>query len=446
MEKLIFGMGIFALLGLGCNSQPNNVDDTQQETTLPNVLLIMADDMGYNDLGCYGNATINTPNIDRMAASGMRLTDYHSNGVVCSPTRASLLTGLYPQEAGVEGVVTAKSHRESGMSPGKITLAEYLKESGYTTALFGKWHLGYQPEFGPNVQGFDQFKGFVSGNVDYFSHIDQEGFEDWWNNNQLQNEAGYLTDLISRNAIEFLEKKEDDKPFFLYLAHGAPHYPYQGPNDKADRTVGGSFPIQGSREDKKKAYKEMIESLDKNVGKVIDYLDKNKLTNNTIIIFCSDNGGTRNVGSNAPLSGYKGQVYEGGHRVPAIFNWKDKIIPGESEELVLSMDLFPTISSLLGLEVPKDLSGKDLSMIFDQTKTDQKKEERTVFWRFKNQGAARKGQWKLVKIDEEEKLYDLSTDIQETTDVKEEFPEVFQELNGAYKEWESSLNEEIILS
>ncbi|MDN3686231.1 sulfatase-like hydrolase/transferase [Cyclobacterium jeungdonense] len=446
MKKLIYVTGLLALLGWGCNSQPNNTVYTNAGSTPPNVVLIMADDMGYNDLGCYGNATIKTPNIDRLAALGMRLTDYHTNGVVCSPTRAALLTGLYPQEAGVEGVVTAKSHRASGMSPSKFTLAEYLKESGHTTALFGKWHLGYQPEFGPNVQGFDQFKGFVSGNVDYFSHIDQEGFEDWWNNNQIQNEAGYLTDLISKNAIEFLEKKEDDKPFFLYLAHGAPHYPYQGPNDTADRTVGGSFPIQGSREDKKKAYKEMIESLDKNVGKVIDYLDKNKLTDNTLVIFCSDNGGTRNVGSNAPLSGHKGQVYEGGHRVPAIFYWKDKIQPGVSEELVLSMDLFPTIASLLDLEVPKDLSGKDLSVIFDQTKADKNIEERTVFWRFKNQGAARKGNWKLLKIDGEAKLYNLSTDIKETADVKEEFPDVFQELNRAYEEWEFGLKEETILT
>ncbi|MEX0882406.1 MAG: sulfatase-like hydrolase/transferase, partial [Cyclobacteriaceae bacterium] len=293
MKKFIYGMGLLALLGWGCNSQPNNEVNTHSEITPPNVVLIMTDDMGYNDLGCYGNPTIKTPNIDRLAASGIRLTDYHSNGVVCSPTRASLLTGLYPQEAGVEGVVTAKSHRERGMPPGKFTLAEYLKESGYATALFGKWHLGYQPEFGPNVQGFDQFKGFVSGNVDYISHIDQEGYEDWWNNKNLQKEAGYLTDLITDNAIEYLEAKENDKPFFLYLAHGTPHSPYQGPNDKADRTVGGDFPIQGSREDKENAYKEMIESLDRNVGKVLEYLDKNMLTENTLVIFCSDNGGTK---------------------------------------------------------------------------------------------------------------------------------------------------------
>ncbi|SHN10107.1 Arylsulfatase A [Cyclobacterium lianum] len=446
MKNLILVTGLLALLGWGCNSQPNNAVNTKPVGTLPNVVLIMADDLGYNDLGCYGNTTIKTPNIDRMARFGTRLTDYHSNGVVCSPTRASLMTGLYPQEAGVEGVITAKGHRDRGMDPDKFTLAEYLKDSGYATALFGKWHLGYKPEFGPNVQGFDQFVGFVSGNVDYFSHIDQEGYEDWWNNQKLQKEAGYLTDLITGKALEYMEERNKDNPFFLYLAHGAPHSPYQGPNDKADRTVGGDFPIQGSREDKVNAYKEMIEALDRSVGGVLDYLEKNGLAENTLVIFCSDNGGTRNLGSNAPFSGYKSQVYEGGHRVPAIFYWKDKISPGESGELAMSMDLFPTITSLMGLEVPKDLSGKDFSGIFAQEKADQKNEERTVFWRFKNQAAARKGNWKLVKIDGEAKLYNLSTDIKETTDVKEEFPDVFQELNRAYEEWEFGLNEETILT
>ena len=412
----------------------------------PNIILIMADDLGYGDLGCYGSTSIKTPNIDRLASSGFMLSDYHSNGVVCSPTRAALLTGLYPQEAGIEGVVTAKSHRESGMDPGKFTLAEYLKKSGYATAIFGKWHLGYDPEFGPNVQGFDQFTGFVSGNIDYISHIDQEGFEDWWNNQQLQKEAGYLTDLITDNALEYLEEKENDSPFFLYLAHGAPHYPYQGPNDIADRTVGGVFPVQGSREDKKMAYREMIASLDENVGKVMEYLDRNKLTENTLVIFCSDNGGTKSVGSNAPFSGFKGQVYEGGHRVPAIFNWKDKIPPGVSDELVMSMDLFPTIASLIDLAVPQELSGKNMAEIFDGSESDTMEEKRTVFWRFKNQAAARKGNWKLLMIDGEETLYNLSTDIQESKDLKEEYPDIFQELIKAYDKWESGLKEEMILS
>ncbi|MCC5938262.1 MAG: sulfatase-like hydrolase/transferase [Lunatimonas sp.] len=446
MKKFIYALGLWALMVWGCNSQPNKVANSNSESTAPNVVLIMADDLGFNDLGCYGSISIKTPTIDRLAASGFRFTDYHSNGAVCSPTRASLLTGLYPQEAGVEGVITAKSHRDKGMSLDKFTLAKFLKESGYATAIFGKWHLGYKPEFGPNVQGFDQFVGFVSGNVDYFSHIDQEGYEDWWNNQDLENEVGYLTDLITDKALDYLEDRNMDKPFFLYLAHGAPHSPYQGPSDNADRTVGGDFPIQGSREDKETAYKEMIESLDGNVGRVMDYLEKNQLSENTLVIFCSDNGGTKNVGSNAPFSGFKGQLYEGGHRVPAIFYWKNRIPQKVSEELVLSMDLFPTIAGFLGLEVPKGLSGKNLSELFFEDSPTNLEEERIVFWRFGNQIAARKGNWKLLKIGESSSLYDLSTDIQESTDIKEAYPDVFQELNKAYKEWESGLTEEIIAS
>jgi len=446
MKKFVYAIGFMALLGWGCDSPPNREGNSNSENTAPNIVLIMADDLGYNDLGCYGNTVIKTPTIDRLAASGFRFTDYHSNGAVCSPTRASLLTGLYPQEAGVEGVITAKSHRETGMSLDKFTMAEYLKGFGYATGIFGKWHLGYKPEFGPNVQGFDQFVGFVSGNVDYFSHIDQEGHEDWWNNQDLEKDAGYLTDLITDKALEYLEERNKDKPFFLYLAHGAPHSPYQGPNDTADRTVGGDFPVQGSRLDKDNAYREMIESLDDNVGRVMEYLEKNQLSENTLVIFCSDNGGAKNVGSNAPFSGFKGQLYEGGHRVPAIFYWKDRIQQKVSEELVLSMDLFPTIAGLLGLEVPKALSGKNLASIFDGSTPTHLEEERIVFWRFGNQIAVRKGNWKLLKIGEASSLYDLSTDIQESTDIKEANPDIFQELTKAYEEWETGLTEEIIAS
>ena len=169
-----------------CSSKVDNQQRSEQPTPIkPNIVLIMADDLGYRDLGCYGNTKINTPNIDTLAEAGLRLTNYHSNGAVCSPTRAALMTGLYPQEAGIEGVVTAKSHRDTGMPLEKLTLAEFLQEAGYTTAMFGKWHLGYSPAFGPNVQGFDHFSGFVSGNVDYQSHIDQEGYADWWNGEHL---------------------------------------------------------------------------------------------------------------------------------------------------------------------------------------------------------------------------------------------------------------------
>ena len=413
----------------------------------PNIVLIMADDLGYGDLGCYGNTEVSTPNIDALAAEGLKLTDFHSNGVVCSPTRAALLTGMYPQEAGIEGVVTAKSHRETGMSLDHLTMAEFLKDKGYETAIYGKWHLGYQPEFGPINQGFDKFIGFVSGNVDYFSHIDQEGYEDWWFGQQLQAEEGYLTELITDYGVNYI-KNRSEQPFFLYLSHGAPHYPYQGPYDQAERTVSGEFVVQGEREDRAVAYKEMIESLDYNVGRVMEALEAANGLDNTLVIFCSDNGATRQVGSNSPLRGQKGQVYEGGHRVPAIFYWKGKIESSVSDKLVMSMDIFPTIVDLLGEDVDqlKDFSGNSLAGHLLGRPQNQANEERMVFWRFKERKAARKGPWKLIIDGEDQLLFHLKQDIAETEDLKEENPDKFQELINGIKEWEHSLTEEIVAS
>lgn len=400
----------------------------------------MADDLGYGDLKYFGgDGTINTPNIDNLIAGGLKFTNFHSNGVVCSPTRASLMTGLYPQETGIEGVVTAKNHRDTGMKPEEYTLAEFFKEAGYQTAIFGKWHLGYQPKYGPIVQGFDYFRGFVSGNVDYKSHIDQEGYADWWKAKTLVPEDGYLTDLITDHGIEFMETVQD-KPFFLYLAHGAPHYPYQGPDDPADRTVQGEFPIQGSRKDKTTAYKEMIQSLDRNVGRVMNYLKTEKPLEETLVVFLSDNGATPKVGSNDPFRGSKGQMYEGGHHVPAVFYWKDVTPSGTTDQLALTMDIFPTLIDILGATTQRHFSGISLKPVIlgDQQRV-KNGNNRTVFWRFKGNKAALMGTWKLVINDEGEALYDLSNDIGESNNIKHEYPGIFEVLMQTVKQWESSL-------
>lgn len=477
---------------IGSCSGSRSAKTGMMQPARPNIVLIMADDMGYGDLGCYGNPEISTPHLDSLAAGGLMLTNYHSNGVVCSPTRASLLTGLYPQEAGIEGVVTAKNHRDTGMPTGKYTMSEFLNEAGYKTALFGKWHLGYQPELGPNVQGFDRFRGFVSGNVDYQSHIDQEGFADWWDQGKRKPEEGYLTNLITDHALQFLGGVRE-QPFFLYLAHGAPHYPYQGSDDPAVRIAwdasgreaepgagtkaggdageiaqsgAGSTDKPGAgrtaesragriakpgagrtagRPDLDRVYREMIESLDKNVGRVVSYLEENGLMENTLIIFCSDNGASPKIGSNGPFRGNKGLVYEGGHRVPAIFYWKGIIQAGTSDQLMLSMDIFPTIASLLAVEPTEgeQLSGQSMLPLLTGEGQDTPKKERIVFWRFKGQKAARKGQWKLVITDGHSALYDLSTDKKESRDIKTGFPEIYNELKEAIKNWESGLKEEI---
>ncbi len=410
----------------------------QKHQNKPNLVLIMADDLGYNDLSCFGSTIIQTPNIDSLAQFGVKFSDFHSNGAVCSPTRAALLTGRYQQRSGIEGVVTAKNHRHTGLDVSEVTFAEELKKSGYGTSIFGKWHVGYDTIFNPVKQGFDEFYGYVSGNIDYFSHIDQMGNYDWWHNTDSIYEPGYSTDLITRHAISFI-KENKDKPFCLYVAHEAPHYPYQGRGDKADRTIGGEFPTGGSREDKKNAYKEMVEIMDEGIGKIVQTIRELGLSGKTFIFFCSDNGATR-IGSNSPLHGFKGSLWEGGHRVPAIAYWPGHIEPGSRiNDPVMSMDLFPTLLSLAGEDVSNDLGldGTDFSSAFLKNKS---LPERTLFWRFKQQKVARKGKWKLLIQKEGEFLFNLEEDIGEANDLSDKYPEVFNKLSEELAEWENDIN------
>ncbi|MBD72215.1 hypothetical protein CMK21_19160 [Candidatus Poribacteria bacterium] len=380
----------------------------------PNIILILADDMGYGDAGCYGGKHLQTPAIDTLADRGLRFTDFHSNAPVCSPTRAALLTGCYQQRCGIEGVISAKNHREKGLSLENVTFADLLKTAGYRTAVFGKWHLGYEPRFNPRYQGFDEFVGFVSGNIDYHSHIDQAGVEDWWQDVELIPEEGYSTDLVTSHGLSFIQRHKD-KPFCLYLAHECPHYPYQGPNDPADRTVGKPEPILGRRKDRTAAYKEMMESMDTSIDRIVRKINSLDLEKETFIFFCSDNGPT-GPGSSGPLKGKKGSLWEGGHRVPGIAYWPSKIRPGTvTNETALTMDLLPTLASLAGLSPPTTLKldGVDLLPLMVG---EQPLSERSLFWRFKNDCAIRKGPWKLIN-GESQSLFNLDDDISETTNI-----------------------------
>ncbi len=413
---------------LSCTSQNNNP---------PNIILIMADDLGYSDISCFGSEFIETPVLDKMASEGIKFTDFHSNGAVCSPTRAALMTGNYQQRTGIEGVIkAAKKFREGGIASSEKTLAEYFKEAGYVTGAFGKWHLGYKPEYNPTCHGFDEFVGYISGNIDFISHRDQAGIYDWWHNSDTTYEEGYVTDLITDHALDFMEKNKD-KPFLVYLPHEAPHYPYQGRNDKADRLPGVKFNNHGSRPDKKQAYKEMVEIMDENIGKVMKKLQELKLYKNTIVFFCSDNGATK-LGNNGILNGFKGSLWEGGHRVPAIAWYPEKIKAGIStESTVLSMDILPTLLSVAGISNQEKLDGKDFSeVLFSQKQL----KERPLFWRFNNQWVARKGDWKYLKIKENEYLFNLENDIGEKHNLNEENSSKLIELKILLEEWESNMS------
>ena len=400
----------------------------------PNIILIVADDLGYGDLSIFGNKNILTPNIDKLGEEGVVFTDFHSNGSVCSPTRAALLTGKYQQRVGVSGVITAKNHRDKGLSTDEITFANIAKESGYKTGIFGKWHLGYDPVYNPINQGFDEFIGFVSGNVDYHSHIDQEGYKDWWFDNKLNEEVGYSTDLISKHSIDFIKKNKDEN-FLLYIAHESPHYPFQGRNSQKVRELGKDF-IRGLPDNKDEIYKEMVEVMDEGVGEVIDLLYELNIDKKTIIFFFSDNGGTRN-GNNGLFKGFKGSLYEGGHRVASMV-WSPSIIKkGYRNETFLTMDILPTISDFIGGSINHPLDGVSMknNLLFNE-----KIIERLLFWEYNSNYAVRKNNWKLlIKKDNSKELYDLSNDISEEENVYKLYPELVKELTNEIDNWKNNL-------
>jgi len=421
---------------LGRLMAANDGDENEKER--PNIILIMADDLGYGDIGCYGNEKIKTPNIDALAQGGMKFTDYHANGPVCSPTRTALLTGRYQQRAGIEGVIYAQGPtRQTGMALEQVTFAEVLKKRGYATGIFGKWHLGYNVEFNPARQGFDEFRGYVSGNVDYHSHLDGAGIEDWWKDLEKVPEEGYCTDLITKHGIDFIERHKDE-PFCLYLPHESVHSPYQGRNDPPQRLPGGKKSKKGKSQGIAAAYKEMIEVMDEGIGRIVETVRRLGLERKTFIFFCSDNGATKN-GSNGTLAGYKGSLWEGGHRVPAVAYWPGRIKPGTvTDQTALGMDLFATMASAAGAKLPEGLAldGVDLlPMLLDNKQLPQ----RTLFWRYLKERAVRKGPWKLLVQGKNVRLHNLAQDLGEKKNLAQAEPGMVKVLQDELAAWESDV-------
>ena len=398
----------------------------------PNVIVIMVDDMGYGGVSCYDNRHFKTPEIDRLAAEGLKLTDYHSNGSVCSPTRAALLTGRYQYRSGCHVVINADpKHADHvrGMPSEEWTMAEALKEEGYATAVFGKWHIGYKPEFHPLRHGFDQFNGFISGNIDAQSHRDRMGTFDWWQGDDLKDEPGYHTDLITEHTLDFI-KRHKDQPFFIYVAHGTPHSPHQARGSKIQRGPSkGQVPEWGKDEpvysnkpgDENWLMKHFMLPVDEGVGRIRRQIDALGLSEQTVIWFISDNGGTKgNYSTSKNTRGAKGAVYEGGHRVPGIV-WAPGRISADttSSALVVGMDIMPTSLALAKVDVPPAhrFDGVDVSGALFKGEA---LPERSVIWgRAEKSLALRKGAWKLVG----KELYNLGTDPQEAKNVAAQYPE-----------------------
>lgn len=412
----------------------------------PNIVIIMADDLGYADISCYGSTRIRTPHLDQLADGGMRFSDFHSSGAVCSPTRAGLMTGRYQQRAGIPAVIVADPTRPThphGIHDRELTFAELLAAAGYQTAIFGKWHLGYYPKYNPVRHGFGQFRGYISGNVDFFSHVDQAGRLDWWRDARIDDEAGYTTHLITRHSVDFIEANKD-APFCLYVPYEPPHYPYQGPNDPPIRKVGQARSANESRQGKddvQRAYKEMIEEMDKGVGKIIAALKTHNLDRNTLVLFFSDNGATAQ-GDNGPLRGFKGQLWEGGHRVPCIAWWPGKIDAGsQSSELTISLDVMPTILAATGVEPPADLEFDGTNLLPLLTERGSLG-PRQLFWGQGNSRAMRDGNWKLVADAPRQKspeLFNLAEDLAEQTNLADRHPDRLRTMLSAIEAWEEDV-------
>lgn len=412
--------------------------EAPQSPPPPNLILIMADDLGYGGIDSYGNDTIQTPHLDRMAAGGLRFTDFHSNGSVCTPTRAALLTGRYQQRAGLEGVIYARGEtRETGLDTSTYTLADALKAKGYATGIMGKWHLGYNRAFNPVKHGFDTFYGYVSGNVDFHSHYDNAGVYDWYHNLDSIQEEGYVTDLITTHATDFIAAHQDE-PFFLYVPHEAPHVPFQGRNDPAYRFSDNTFSYYGPVKDRSRAYREMVEVMDEGIGVILDKLEALGLAENTLLVFISDNGG-ETFGHNGPLNGAKGSLLEGGHRVPAIAYWKDKIKPAVTDQTTLTFDWMPTFLSLAGVALPtaSPLDGQDLSALILENEA---LPDRPVFWRYRHERSIRQGQWKLLLQEQDTLLFDLVTDLGEQTNLANSQPALMDSLLRQLQVWEAEMD------
>lgn len=443
------GAAVFLLLAAGCGGASSAARLAARDA--PNVVLIMADDLGYGDVSAFGGGWVETPHLARMAREGMSLTDFHAGGPVCSPTRASLMTGRYQQRAGLADVIYAarNRNRHHGLHQQEFTIAELAKQAGYRTGIFGKWHLGYRTIYNPTRNGFDRFQGFVSGNVDYVSHMDGIGVHDWWRDDENIHEDGYSTHLITKHALRFIEQNRG-RPFFAYVAHEAPHWPYQGPSDARIRKEGGEKvrtpPRQTDDVDYVRSrYRQMVQEMDTGIGQILDTLERLDLAHETLVLFFSDNGPKQPYGSAGALRGWKGSVFEGGHRVPAVAWWPGQVQAGsQSDALSITLDILPTVAEVIDREPPAGLTldGASLLAVLREGAT---LPARRLFWEWQGQQAMRDGSWKLVRnalesnsADERvegTRLYNLDTDVAESNDLSGQYPKRVDRMTKALDAW-----------
>ena len=416
------------------------------QTAKPNVVLIITDDVGYGDFGAYGARDVRTPNIDKLARQGVRLTDFYASPQ-CTPTRASLITGRYPQRVQLERALgTVGPGLEQGLRPTGRTLPQLVKNAGYATGLIGKWHLGFKPEFSPNAHGFDYFYGFLAGYIDFYTHTrGEDDLADLQENDKPVSDTGYMTDLITRHAVRFIDQHAD-APFFLEVTYNAAHWPFQRPDHYSKAAHHSTFEGPGDSVPAKRAdYIAMIERADQGVGQILAALEKRGLASNTLVIFTNDNGGEW-LSNNAPLFHRKDTLWEGGIRVPAIFRWPGKLPAGKTSiQPGIMMDITATILAATQATVPPDaaLEGRDLVPALAGRGPYM---DRTFFWRIattaRQQRAVRQGDWKLLLDGDDYLLFNVRTDLGERNDLAAKRPEIVRRLSKLLADWEKDVDGE----
>jgi arylsulfatase A len=412
----------------------------------PNVVLIITDDVGYGDFGAYGAPDVKTPNIDRLAREGVKLTDFYANASNCSPTRAGLMTGRYQQRFAIEWPLGASTTQDSvtGLVATGRSFPQLLANSGYATALIGKWHLGYKPEFSPGAHGFGYFFGIKSGYTDYYQHVSSDGEPDLWENDKRVTVTGYMTDLITERSVQFMAEHKD-KPFFIDVAYNAAHWPYQVPDSPSVAIDHGRHLSPFDKPTATRAqYVAILERADRGVGQILHALDSLGLARNTIVLFTNDNGGEW-LSRNTPLFHNKSSLWEGGIRVPAIIRWPGHIPRGTvSGQVGITMDLTASVLAATNTPIPPEtaLDGMNIFPILEKRAPEV---ERTLFWRvsvLRNQRAVRSGDWKLLFDDGRPMLFNVRTDLGERNNLIGLKPEIAARLRPLLQQWEKEVDAE----
>jgi arylsulfatase A-like enzyme len=413
-------------------------------TARPHIIFIMADDLGYADLACYGQTDYPTPHLDRLAAQGMRFTQAYANSPLCTNTRVALMTGRYQYRYKL-GLTEPLRHRskddpEMGLPPGAPTLPGLLAAAGYDTALIGKWHLGALPRFGPLRSGYQSFYGVMGGFTGYFTHIGDGGAHDFYEGEAEVQTQGYVTHQLTDRALACIRQAHTrGRPLFLSLHYTAPHWPWSAPSNETQARLQENDPTQVAEGGSPRIYAEMVGELDAGVGRVMDTLQELGMASNTLVIFTSDNGGER-YSNNWPFVGRKMDLLEGGLRVPQILWQPGAIAPGQvSDQVCITMDLSATCLDAAGLSenLPK-LDGRSLLPLLHGRQANQ---PRTLFWRMRNRGqqALRQGDWKYLRVNGKDHLFDLSHDWRERACFAASRTQLLDELKALWQSWDNEM-------